>query len=479
MKTTKRILACLMILAMLAAMLCVGASAVNITITNGEGTYNAYKVLDLEKNDTTDAFLYIVTDTGATTEWYDFIKDEPAAQAFLKATQKSGDVYYVEQVVGADESEAIAFANAAYDYAVANPSEFIPVSGTTSLTLEDGFYVMKSSAGTTAYAFTVIRGQLAGVDGNYSGTTIKSKSSLPSITKTVNNAVAAQGESLEYTIVVEAKKGAQNYIIRDNADAGITVDTSGFNTIAWNDGGTLKTLNKGTDYTVATTGIDGCDFEIKFTESACNALDTNDTLTITYTGSLNGSAVMGGNGNGNTATLYYGIDSDSNGLPDISKDDSAYVHTFEIIINKTYAGGGTPDGAVFTLYKHDGSDFAVVGTFTEPTANTVFSYKGLAEGKYKISETAVPEGYVKADDVEFVVTATADSTAPAEFTDLSAAGFTANKADGRLSIELENKTGSLLPETGGIGTTVFYAVGGLLVLGAVVILLMKKRSVTE
>lgn len=475
MKTTKRILACLMIVVMLAAMLCGSASAVEITIdTTSNVAYEAYKIFDIELNSTTKAYNYTI-DSGSA--WYEFVTTG-AGKDYVTLTRKySTTTYYVTEKI----DNAIEFANDAFAYATTK-SIVATKSVDKKITLSDGYYVMKSPVGTLPFAFSVIDNKIAFSDSSIYGTnTIKEKVKLPSIVKSVDNAVAATTDTLNYNIVVTAKDGAMNYTVRDNADDGITVNTASIVVKMFDeseDTTTTLTEGSGKDYTLS-TGIPGCDFEIKFSDALCNALDTKDTLTITYTGQLNADADMGGTGNANTATLYHGADGNSDTLPDLTEVDSAYVHTYEIIINKTYAGGGTPDGAVFTLYKHNGSDYAEVGTFTETTANTVFSYKGLAEGKYKISETAVPAGYVKADDVEFVVTATADSTAPAEFTDLSAAGFSADKADGSLSIDLENKTGSLLPETGGMGTTLFYAVGGMLVLGAVVVLLMKKRTVTE
>ena len=97
-------------------------------------------------------------------------------------------------------------------------------------------------------------------------------------------------------------------------------------------------------------------------------------------------------------------------------------------------------------------------------------FQGLGAGDYKLSETQVPDGYNKAADIEFTVSF--DAT-----TKKFASSNEAVELNGENYLEttVENKKGAELPSTGGIGTTIFYAAGSVLVLAAVVLLVTKRR----
>ncbi len=127
---------------------------------------------------------------------------------------------------------------------------------------------------------------------------------------------------------------------------------------------------------------------------------------------------------------------------------------------------------------------------------TVFSFAGLDDGEYRISETFTPAGYNSVDPIYFTVTAehTVEAANP-ELENLQAtvvksdgtsyteeeikngniASFTVTKDDGEVSTTVVNNKGVELPETGGVGTTLFYIFGGCLVLGAIVLMITKKR----
>ena len=139
-------------------------------------------------------------------------------------------------------------------------------------------------------------------------------------------------------------------------------------------------------------------------------------------------------------------------------------------------------GAAFTLYKKDSSgNWNEVETISAGDTTT-FTFKGLDDGDYKLSETTTPNGYNTIDDVEFTVTADHDveSDSPA-LNSLSGdvtsgtAEFTPITTDGSLTTDVVNKKGSVLPSTGGMGTTILYVVGTILVLAAGILLVTKKR----
>ncbi|MGM9538975.1 MAG: SpaA isopeptide-forming pilin-related protein, partial [Candidatus Onthomonas sp.] len=113
---------------------------------------------------------------------------------------------------------------------------------------------------------------------------------------------------------------------------------------------------------------------------------------------------------------------------------------------------------------------------------TTFTFSGLDDGDYRLTETTTPAGYNTIEDIYFTITAEheIESDNPA-LTSLSGnvttgeITFTSSTTEGSLSTNVVNKAGSTLPETGGMGTTIFYVLGGILVVGAVVLLVTKKR----
>ncbi|MCI5484375.1 MAG: prealbumin-like fold domain-containing protein, partial [Clostridiales bacterium] len=132
----------------------------------------------------------------------------------------------------------------------------------------------------------------------------------------------------------------------------------------------------------------------------------------------------------------------------------------------------------------DGAEdtWTTVKEFTVDETTTSFTFSGLDDGNYRLTETVTPAGYNTIDPIEFTVNAEHDvlSDNPA-LTSLSGNAtngeltFTSNTTEGSLSADVVNNAGSTLPETGGIGTTIFYVLGGVLVLAAVVLLVTKKR----
>ena len=129
-------------------------------------------------------------------------------------------------------------------------------------------------------------------------------------------------------------------------------------------------------------------------------------------------------------------------------------------------------------------------------AGKVFTFKGLDDGYYRLTEDDAPDGYNKIDPIEFEVTAEHDVTWETEKREELLISLTGNVPTGEitfnpiddkdaegnvvsantgLSADVINQAGVVLPETGGIGTTIFYIVGGMLAVAAVVLLITKKR----
>ena len=103
----------------------------------------------------------------------------------------------------------------------------------------------------------------------------------------------------------------------------------------------------------------------------------------------------------------------------------------------------------------------------------MISFAGLGTGTYTLTETVTPEGYNTISPIEIVITA--DPTYDAPNWTITRDGHELSNPTGIYEFTVENNKGVTLPGTGGIGTTIFYIVGGLMVSGAFVLLIVKKR----
>lgn len=236
-------------------------------------------------------------------------------------------------------------------------------------------------------------------------------------------------------------------------------------------------------------------------KTAVSGLAHGDKIVVTYTATLDANAVVGGNGNPNKVKLEYSNNPNGDGTGE-TPEKTVVVFTYKTIINKVTKGTDGNNvplaGAEFTLSKfiasESGSDTVTVndteyhgtwnrGVTVTPT-NTgnianVFTFSGLDAGIYRLTETKTPESYNTIDPVYFEIVATNNETKVTSMEGKAVNGseisFTANETSGSLSADVINNAGTTLPSTGGMGTTVFYVVGGGLMAVAVVLLVTKKR----
>lgn len=214
-------------------------------------------------------------------------------------------------------------------------------------------------------------------------------------------------------------------------------------------------------------------------------LDANTKVVVTYSAMLNDKAVLGSAGNPNTVNLTYSNNPNKGGEGETGKtpDDKNIVFTYKTVVNKVDQDKNPRKGAAFKLEKKlKGGSYKVVKEFTAGE-ETSFEFKGLDDGDYKLTETTTPAGYNTIVPIKFTITADhpTESDNP---TLISLSGkvttgeaeFTADKDAGSLTTEVVNKKGSTLPSTGGIGTTIFYAAGGALVVLAGVMIVARKRA---
>lgn len=214
---------------------------------------------------------------------------------------------------------------------------------------------------------------------------------------------------------------------------------------------------------------------------------------LEYETQLLEDAVIGGAGNVNEVHLDY--TGDGTGL-----DDDATVFTFEFEANKIDGvSKGELNGAGFTLNKLVDGEWVLVKTIEPPTEEELeadpnagvnkFTFTGLKAGRYQLIEDQAPTGYNKLEDpiyFEVIAEYETDTSGNQVVKSLSIVktnaegnpiedGKPGDTTTGQITMDVENNKGLLLPEAGGIGTTIFYILGGILVVGAAVLLITKRR----
>ena len=435
-------------------------------------TYTIYQILDLESyNASANAYAY-----KATTAWSTFINSDAIKGTYVEVDAQG----YVTWKDGAD---AAAFAKAAQEYAkknsIANQGSVTATTTTVSFTgLDLGYYLVDSTLGT-----------LCSLDTTNPNVVMEEKNEVPTNVKTVqedstNNYGdkndADIGQTVNFKSTITAQAGAENYVFHDTMSAGLTY--TGVTGITLN-----GTAVDASNYTVVTTGLtDDCTFEVRFTQAFCDTLKANDQIVISYTATLNENAVIAGDGNPNTSKVSYGDSSNTKYTP----DSQTKTYTWDVDVFKYTKVGETETalaGATFTLSKNaDGSNpIALVsegnnvyrvaktgetGTVTEITTDATgkFTIKGLDADTYYLTETAAPAGYNKlAGPVTIVIGAN------------GVVNGTTEAPQGVDEVKVLNQSGAKLPSTGGIGTTIFYVIGAALVIGAIVVLIAKKRAGSE
>lgn len=243
-----------------------------------------------------------------------------------------------------------------------------------------------------------------------------------------------------------------------------------------------------TGFEVVTTDLtDDCTFEIVFANlKDIAAVDNNSVITVEYTSTLNENAVTGTAGNPNQSWVSYS-NNPNDTTTGTTPTDKVVVFTYKLIINKVDENNDALVGASFALYKkiapaEAGAEptWELIGEITGTNLST-FEWTGLDDGDYKLVETVTPGGYNTVDDIEFTITAEHDAEgADPQLTSLTGSGtgitLTPDLSEGSLTGSIMNQSGATLPSTGGIGTTIFYIIGGVLVAGVVIFLVARKRS---
>lgn len=438
----------------------------SITINDAEPghTYNAYQVLVLESYDTgKGAYSYKANDA-----WKTWLKD----QTKYVSIDDQGYVTWVK------DADAAAFAKAALAYAKANSIQPADTKTAESATvnftgLNLGYYLVDTSLGT-----------LCSLDTTTPGVEMFEKNEQPPVKKEVKEDSSGEwgdentaeiGQTVEFKTTIGAKPGAESYVLHDVMSAGLTLDPDSIEAASLSKG---QDAESG-DYHVVTTGLsDGCTFEVVFHQSYLDTIDKDTDIVVTYSAVLNENAVIAGDGNSNKTQLKFGDDH-----RDETTWDETKTYTFKVDVVKTDEKDKVLDGAQFKLYsaKTGGNEIPLVqvsnGVYRlakdgEPgveyitTVNGQLEIKGFdANTNYYLEETKAPDGYNKLPERVEIAVKNANLEASVSNGVYQSGG-----------VQVVNKTGSLLPSTGGIGTTIFYALGGALVLGVIAVFLARKRA---
>lgn len=239
-----------------------------------------------------------------------------------------------------------------------------------------------------------------------------------------------------------------------------------------------------TSFTIVTNPTDGCTFEVKCNDlKQISGITAGSTITLEYTATLNSNAVHGSAGNDNTFQLEYSNDPNSTSTGK-TPEDKVKVFTYKLIVNKVDEESTPLKGAGFTLYKkikgeNNAADtWQQIGNEVKGENLTTFTWTGLDAGDYKLMETTTPPGYNTMADIEFTISSTMDNTGALTGLSATSSGKSWGIADlsaGSITQTIVNNAGTVLPETGASGTTLFLLFGSLLTLAAAVFLTVRKK----
>ena len=480
MKMTKKIMSLAIVFAMVMA-LAVSASAATIKVTtavDGE-TYSAYKIFDATKNASGGIAYTISTDSA----WWTIVKayadddenvvtvnDEQVPELVLTKSASNEKIY----VVNGTNLVAKDFAAYLMEKKGSIAAEKTATAANGEATIADlavGYYLVDSSLG----ALCVL---------NTTDTTEKivEKNDYPVLAKMVmedvagyettdaewaDEASAQYGQSVKFKLIVTIGKAGldKDYVITDTIPTGMTYGDDaaiiGFNTDAAT--AALKVEKTGQ---VVTMTID---------DEFLNTVK-GSTIEIVYTAAVNYDAPVD-TAMTNTAYLKYGTYK--------TETVDATVKVYQFDLTKTTENGAVLDGAKFKLFTADenGTEIKLVkdGNVYRPAKSNETAVEivagqativGLDKGTYYLEETEAPAGYNILTS-RVAVNMTNGSLLNTEKTETSEAGEEVKVPVYALAVV--NKTGTELPSTGGIGTTIFYALGGLMAVGAGVLLVAKKR----
>lgn len=383
-----------------------------------------------------------------------------------------------------------------------------------SMVVPTGYYLIRDKANTltgTNESYTLYIVKITG------DVMIEPKADKPSLTKKIKDVNDTTGatsdwqDSADYDIGDEVPyrltatvasnfasyKGEYKLVFYDTMEAGLTFNESSVKVFVGTTevASTFYTVNKTDDHNFTVTIADLK--TLTYGENNTNVVAGNE-IHVEFTATLNENANIGAKGNLNTGYLEFANNPNSE-QPEMGETpkDTVIAFTYQLDVNKVVNGATDNElvlkkGAHFKLEKKIGNDtWNLIKEYTDDTTD-IFVFKGLDDGQYRLTETQAPAGYNKIAPIIFNITATHTDTVP-EITDTNRkdilTALNGNVNDGviefthdktndpdRLVTNIVNKSGATLPETGGIGTTIFYVLGGMMFVGAALILIVRRKA---
>ena len=474
MKSTRKLASLLLALVMVFALATTAFATEAETPTPATGTitvanpvkdqsYTAYKIFDVVYDDQ-DHYSYTI---GNSNPWYDTVAAYAATEGNgLKLTQvNGGDTYVVTTVNGFSAPDFAAALKKAINGKPGRPlsenANSVSVSG-----LDLGYYFVASASGA-----------LCNLTTTNPTVTIHDKNDMP-FEKTADATDVEVGQTVNYTIKgkVPDTTGFDKYTyeITDTMSDGLTFNGS---SLAVKVGSADVTAD--TDKCTITYEATTAPNTFKVTIKAMNC-KVGDDIVVTYNATVNEKAIAVVSEN--KAELTYSNNPADSESKTTTPPEIVKVYSSKIVIDKYEAGkeGTKLPNAQFVLYKEvisetgsstlyykwNETDKKVEWVADMTAADVVKTdndgaayFKGLTNGDYYLVETKAPDGYNQLTEPHKV-------TVAGSITDATKLSVTA---------KVENQAGTLLPSTGGMGTTVFYVLGAILVVGAGVLLVTKKR----
>lgn len=468
-KTLKRfgsfLLAMALALGMMAGTaLAAGNGSITIKNTVKDKSYDLYKILDLTYS-SGDKVSYTID-----SDWTAFFAAGGVGASYI-VNENTGNLNAIvvdntTKYINITDSNVSDFAEAALSYA-ANITVDKTVTGTggdvAASGLDLGYYLVYPRG---AADITEGNASICSLTSTTPDAEVNIKADYPKITKTVDDSNPEIGQKVTYTITGQVPDttgyDTYTYTVKDTMSSGLTFNKDVKVTI---DG---TEVNVTPDYETTSNGF-SVDINVKDYQE-----QVGKDIVVTYTATVNANAVVGSQGNANKAELIYSNDPNDSTSKTTNPPVEVKVYTAKLVVNKVDGEDTNTKlaGAKFVLknkdgdfYKYDNNSNTVSWVKDQDDATEVTtdnegdaSFNGLENGTYKLVETEAPAGYNKLTEEVTVSINYANDT--------SNAGLTT---------EVKNFSGTTLPSTGGMGTTIFYIVGGILVVGAGVLLITKKR----
>ena len=471
----------------------------SITIENAvtNQTYKIYRILNLEYHADTKAYRY--TANGA---WEDFILRE---NNNFKLDKETGAVTWINSNPENNGTAIQQIANSAGKYAEYTPNHVHEDGSATAngitLTFSNlplGWYLVVSDL------VDLDKGALCSIGTTDPNAVIREKNSKPTIEKEVYEGDtlgysndAGIGDTVKFQTRIHVTDGnPTNYVLHDTMSNGLKFNSESVKVYLLRDRAGAENefagyLTVNNDYELVTSPNDSCTFEIKFRKT----LMPFDRIQVDYSATVTSDAVIGTAGNDNKAVLTYGNNSTT------TESSTTKTYVWEMGVRKFANLGGDDTNhaladAEFQLYKKDG-DTQKYAKFVETSTTSVYkltgwtnnateaikvktpangniTFEGLDAGTYYLEETKAPVGYNKLTAPITVVIDRGTLPTVASQTISYTVKYGDTTADDHV-VRVENKAGTVLPSTGGMGTTLFYVIGGGLMVAAIVLLVTKKR----